>query len=269
MYEIIFEADTSKGKLFDVALLWAIVLSVLAVFLESVASIERDYGDFLRTAEWVFTILFTIEYVLRIICTRRPITYVRSFFGVIDLLAVIPTYLSLFFVGSHYLIVIRTVRLLRVFRVLKLVRFVTEAETLMGALRASGRKIIVFLGGVLTLVIIVGSAMYVIEGQENGFTSIPKSVYWAVVTLTTVGYGDVIPQTPLGQFLSAILMILGYAIIAVPTGIVSVELARSELGSFSGKICHACNRGEHMMNADYCKFCGEKLVGIQGGSKEQ
>lgn len=259
LHEIIFEADTPAGKLFDILLLLAILLSVVAVMLETVEAIGVDYGPQLRTLEWIFTILFTIEYVVRIICVKRPWKYVTSFYGIIDLLAVIPTYLSLVVAGTHSLIVIRAVRLLRVFRILKLARYLGEAAVLMRALRASKPKIIVFLGGVFTLVIIIGTVMYLVEGSDSGFTSIPKSTYWAIVTLTTVGYGDITPQTPLGQFLSAFVMVMGYGIIAVPTGIVSVELSKVQRESIDTHACTECGRIGHDADARFCKFCGGAL----------
>ena len=228
LYTIIFESDTPAGKAFDVALLIAILLSVLVVTLESVSWIRAGYSKWIKDAEWAFTVLFTIEYGLRIYCAPRRIHYVRSFYGIIDLISIIPTYLSLFIAGTQYALVIRSLRLLRVFRVLKLTHFLGEAEVLRKAMNQSAAKIIVFIGVVLTMVFIVGALMYLIEGPENGFTSIPTSVYWAVVTLTTVGYGDIAPQTVAGQTLATIVMIMGYGIIAVPTGIVSVEMSRAE-----------------------------------------
>ena len=225
LHEIIFEADTPAGKLFDVVLMWSIILSVVAVMLDSVTAVRVQYGWLLYAIEWFFTILFTVEYALRLISVGRPLKYATSFFGIVDLLAIIPTYLSLIIPGSQYLLVVRILRVLRVFRVLKLAHYLGEANLLMQALSASYRKISVFLFTVLTLVIIFGSLMYLIEGQENGFTSIPRGVYWAIVTLTTVGYGDISPQTALGQTLAALIMILGYGIIAVPTGIVTVEMS--------------------------------------------
>lgn len=228
LYHIIFESDTAAGKAFDVALLIAILLSVLTVMLESVRSIVSDYGTSIRTLEWVFTVMFTIEYFLRIYCARNRIGYIRSFYGIVDLISIIPTYLSLVVVGTQYVLMIRILRLLRVFRVLKLYHFLGEAEVLGKALRQSAAKITVFIGTVVTLIFIVGSLMYLIEGPENGFTSIPVSIYWAIVTLTTVGYGDIAPQTIAGQTLASVVMILGYGIIAVPTGIVSVEISKAD-----------------------------------------
>ncbi|MCA9839079.1 MAG: ion transporter [Trueperaceae bacterium] len=254
---IIFEHDTAAAKLFDVVLLWAIVLSVVLVMLESVASFRLRYGGPLRGLEWLFTALFTLEYLLRLYTAYNRAKYIRSFYGVVDLLAILPSYLSLFLTGTQYFIVIRSLRLLRVFRVLKLVQFVGEASILTRALRASRAKIIVFLVTVVTLVIIIGSLMFLIEGPANGFHNIPVSVYWAIVTLTTVGYGDIAPKTPLGQFFSALVMILGYAIIAVPTGIVSVELSRAEKAA--ERTCTHCDNSHHDSDALYCKRCGKAL----------
>lgn len=259
LHEIIFEADTPAGRLFDVLLLWAIVLSVCSVMLESVASMRDNFGSELRALEWFFTGLFTLEYLARIASVQSPRRYIFSFFGLIDLLAIIPTYISLIIASSQYLLVIRSIRLLRVFRVLKLVRYLGAADGLAKALHASRPKITVFLGAVFTIVLIVGTLMFLVEGEQNGFTSIPKGVYWAVVTLTTVGYGDIVPQTPIGQFLSAIIMIMGYGVIAVPTGIVSVELSRIDKDHVTTQACPECCREGHMDDAIYCKFCGQRL----------
>ena len=259
IHEIIFEADTPAGKAFDVSLMVLIILSVVAVMLESTALVAERYGFWLRAFEWTVTVIFTIEYVLRLYSVRRPARYARSFFGIVDLLAILPSYLSLIIPGAQSLLVIRALRLLRVFRVLKLAHFVGEASELTLALRASARKIIVFLGAVLTIVIIVGSMMYLIEGEANGFTSIPTSIYWAIVTMTTVGYGDIAPQTPLGKILASIIMIMGYGIIAVPTGLVSVELAGVVRKGVSTKACPDCGAGGHAPDAVHCKFCGAKL----------
>lgn len=257
--QIIFEVDTPTGRAFDIALLITILLSTALIMLESVASYRMRYGELLRDLEWLFTALFTAEYFARIYTARDRRKYLSSFFGIVDLLAILPGYLSLLFVGSQYFIVIRALRLLRVFRVLKLVRFLGEANTLTNALRASRKKIIVFMIAILTLVVLMGSAMYLIEGPENGFTSIPISVYWAIVTLTTVGYGDIAPKTPFGQFLSAALMILGYGVIAVPTGIVTTEL--SLVARESGALpCPHCGRSGHTADAVFCKYCGGALA---------
>ena len=259
LFEIIFEADTPAGKWFDIVLIICILLSVITVMLDSVSAIRAKHGDLLYAVEWFFTILFTIEYILRLICIGKPIRYAVSFFGIVDLLAILPTYLSLLFFGSRYLLVVRVLRVLRIFRVLKLGHHTKEAAVLRTALYASRRKILVFLSVVLTLVVIIGSLIYVIEKEENGFTSIPRSVYWAIVTLTTVGYGDISPETGLGQFLAAIVMILGYSIIAVPTGIVTVELSRVHAQQASCQACPNCSAEGHDRDAVYCKFCGTKL----------
>ena len=258
LHEVIFEADTPAGKAFDVSLLALILLSVLAVMLDSVSWVNEEYGDRMRVVEWVFTIVFTIEYLLRLYSVRRPLQYAFSFFGLVDLVAIIPTYLSLVVAGTQSLVVIRALRLLRVFRVLKLAQYLGEADELLRALRASRAKITVFLGTVLTVVLIMGSAMYLIEGEKAGFTSIPTGMYWAIVTMTTVGYGDITPTTVLGQMLSALLMIMGYGIIAVPTGIVSAELVRVPK-AVSTQACPSCSAEGHDHDATHCKFCGHKL----------
>jgi voltage-gated potassium channel len=257
MYEIIFEADTPTGKFFDVSLLILIVLSVIVVLVDSVAGIHSKYGDVLLIAEWCFTVLFTIEYLLRILTSHRPSKYIFSFYGIIDLLAILPTYLSLVLAGSQYLLVIRMLRLLRVFRVLKLTRYVGASKVLAVALRNSRHKIVVFLEVVLTLVVVMGSIMYMVEGPENGFNSIPNSIYWAIVTLTTVGYGDIAPQTFLGQAIASVVMIIGYAIIAIPTGIISVEMAKAT--QTNTQDCRNCHCTSHDDDAKYCKKCGNEL----------
>ena len=259
IYEVIFEADTPSGKLFDVLLIVAILLSVTVVFLESIEVLKNDYGRIFYALEWGFTILFTIEYLLRIICVNKPLKYIFSFYGIIDFLSIAPTYLSLIIVGSQYLLAIRILRLLRVFRVFKLTHLLTQSNILVGALKASRAKIAVFLFAVLTSVVVIGAIIYVVEGPENGFTSIPVSMYWAIVTLTTVGYGDISPQTPLGQFIASIVMILGYAIIAVPTGIVSVEIASAAKKQVTTQVCPNCLSEGHDKDATHCKYCGEKL----------
>lgn len=262
LHEVIFEADTTAGKAFDVSLLVLIVLSVLLVMLESIQTVSAAYSTWFYTAEWVLTVAFTIEYLLRIICVRKPWHYIRSFYGVIDLLAILPTYLSLFLPGTQYLLVVRSMRLLRVFRIFKLVSFLKESRILVSALRASRIKITLFLTFVVMLAIIIGSLMYVVEtGQGSGFSSIPKSIYWAVVTLTTVGYGDIAPSTALGQFLATCVMILGYAVIAVPTGIVSAELfnTKEESNFNNTQACRSCGKGGHDIDAAYCKYCGAFL----------
>lgn len=258
-YEVIFEADTPAGKAFDVLLIAAILVSVVVVMLDSVEEIAATYRVPFRRAEWFFTALFTVEYVLRLFAVRRPSSYALSFFGVVDLLAVLPTYLSLLIPGGQYLIVIRILRVLRVFRVLKLAHYMGEAHVLIQALRQSRFKITVFLFTVMTVVVVVGALLYLIEGAEAGFTSIPRSVYWAIVTLTTVGYGDIAPLTPVGQTLAAMVMILGYAIIAVPTGIITVELSQASRGKPPEMVCSGCGSRGHDTDARHCKQCGRKL----------
>ncbi|WP_207420323.1 ion transporter [Desertivirga brevis] len=254
LYIVIFHSDTPGGRRFDIALLWLIVLSVGVVFMESIASVRKEYALLITAAEWCFTILFTIEFVARVFSSPNRYRYIFSFYGMIDLLSILPAYLALFIPNLQYLLVIRALRLLRVFRILKLTRFLKEGNVLAVALRASMYKIVVFLTTVITLVIVVGTMMYVIEGEKNGFTSIPISIYWAIVTITTVGYGDISPSTPLGQFLAALLMILGYGIIAVPTGIVSSEITRI---SNSGLLpCPNCNHMIFPANARFCGNCG-------------
>lgn len=259
LHEIIFEADTPAGKWFDIALLICILVSVIVVMLDSMAGFRKDHSMLLYGLEWAFTVLFTIEYCLRLFCVERPLKYATSFLGLVDLFSILPTYVSLFVPGSQYLIVIRVLRVLRVFRVFKLVYFLKEAKVLSVALKNSRRKIIVFLATVMTLVVIFGSLMYLIEGAQNGFTSIPKSIYWAIVTLTTVGYGDISPSTGLGQGLASLVMILGYAIIAVPTGIVTSELALSSRKKVSTQACPSCMAQDHDADAVYCKICSAKL----------
>jgi len=257
---IIFEADTPAGKAFDVALLVAIVASVLAVMLDSVPSVRAEYGRALDAAEWIFTLLFSIEYVLRLVSVPLPWHYARSFFGIVDLLAVLPTYLSLLLPGAEHLLVIRAIRLVRIFRVFKLGRFLGEASLLSEALSRSRHKIIVFLGSIAILVTILGTAMYLIEGEEHGFDNIPLSVYWAIVTMTTVGYGDMAPQTGLGKALSAVVMILGYAIIAVPTGIVTAEIVETAAArKVTTRCCPNCMSEGHQNTAVYCRDCGSSL----------
>lgn len=259
LYEIIFGTDTPAGKAFDVVLIWSILFSIVIVIFESVQSIRRVYGDILYGIEWFFTVLFTIEYILRLISVKRRLGYIFSFFGLVDLLSILPTYLSIFVPGSQSLLTIRILRLLRVFRVFKLTHYTREARVIMTALRASGRKIGVFISAVLAIVVIVGSIMYVLEGEKNGFADIPTSIYWAIVTLTTVGYGDLSPQTPFGKALASFLMIMGYGIIAVPTGIVTVELSQSAKNDEAMRTCPECNISGHAADAEFCRACGEKL----------
>jgi voltage-gated potassium channel len=257
LHTVIFEADTLGGKVFDIALLTTILLSIVTVCLESVASIDAEYHQPLRIAEWIFTILFTIEYILRIICVRRPLGYIFSFYGITDLLAVLPTWLTLVDLGTRYGVVVRGLRLIRIFRVLKLGRLVFDAGSLGRALMASRGKIVVFLTTILIIVVIVGAAMHVIEGPENGFTSIPQGMYWGIVTMTTVGYGDIVPSTVPGKILATIIMILGYSLIVVPTGIITAELTRAK--PLTTQVCPDCSREGHDQDATHCKYCGGKL----------
>lgn len=262
-YVVIFESDTPAGRRFDLLLLGAIVLSVITVMLDSVASVHQRYGVLLKGLEWAFTLLFTLEYIARLLCVNRPLRYARSFFGVIDLLSILPTWLAIFFPQSRFLVDVRVLRLLRVFRILKLAQHLREASLLKQALVASRHKITVFLMVVIGLVTVLGTLMYVIEDEANGFTSIPKSIYWAIVTLTTVGYGDIAPKSPLGQALASLVMIIGYAILAVPTGIFSAELARAmsqpveeEITSRSCPECLATGLDDE---AVFCQFCAYRL----------
>lgn len=257
--EIIFEADTRAGRIFDLALIWSILISVAVVMLDSVRAVRVMHHELLIAVEWFFTILFTIEYLLRLGCIGRPARYATSFFGAVDLLAILPTYLSIFFPGSQYLLVIRILRVLRIFRVLKLVQVLDEADVMTRALRASSRRILVFFSTVLTLVVIFGSVMYLIEGEEHGFTSIPRSIYWAIVTMTTVGYGDISPATAFGQIVASVVMMLGFAIIAVPTGIVASEMTRAGNRPVSTQVCPQCAREGHDLDARFCKQCGGLL----------
>jgi voltage-gated potassium channel len=259
LHEIIFEADTPAGKLFDLLLLLSICGSVVVVMLESVLAVRQRFGPELRALEWTFTVLFTVEYLLRLASVRHPRRYMTSTFGLIDLLAVFPTWLSLVLPGAQNLLVLRSLRLLRIFRILKLAEYLREASVLWQALRASRRKIFVFLLTVVTIVVVVGALMYVIEGEAHGFTSIPLSIYWAVVTLTTVGYGDLAPATVPGRVLATIVMLLGYGIIAVPTGIVTAELTRSAAPPVSTQACPGCGIQGHEVDAAFCRRCGTRL----------
>ncbi len=261
IYNIIFGTDTPAGRSFDIILLWLIILSVTVVILESVNSLRESYHDLFMDLEWIFTIVFTLEYLLRIFTSPKPLKYITSFYGIIDLLAILPSYLGLLFDTSTFLLTIRALRLLRMFRVFKLGRYLKEAAILVKALQMSIRKIVVFFGVVLTLVLILGSLLYLIEGEENGFTSIPQSIYWAIVTITTVGYGDIAPATVLGKILASIAMLTGYSIIAVPTGIITIELGRTVKSdrSSNSKSCKNCSHDAHDQDALYCKNCGTKL----------
>lgn len=258
---IIFFADRPSEKLFDVLLIIAIVISVVIVMLETVEGLNAKYGQAFRICEWVFTGMFTIEYGLRLYSSSRPLRYARSFYGVVDLFSILPSFIDLLFPGARYLMALRSLRALRIFRVLKLVQFIGEAEMLQTAILSSFRKILVFIFSIITIVSVMGAAMYLIEGHENGFTSIPKSVYWAIVTLTTVGYGDISPNTPLGQIVASVIMIAGYGIIAVPTGIVTAEITRASLvnNRRSTTRCSSCGHSDHSDRARFCPNCGHDL----------
>jgi len=260
LFIIIFESDTRAGKLFDVALLWAIVISVTVVMLDSVASLSARYGSLFTVLEWGFTLLFTAEYFARLSCVRRPDRYARSFFGIVDLLSVLPTYLALFLPGFHSLMDIRLLRLLRIFRILKLTEYIHEYRRLGIALRASRRKVFVFIGTVFMLVVLIGTVMYLVEGPQNGFTSIPIAVYWAITTVTTVGFGDVTPKTDLGRTIASFSMLLGWGILAVPTGIVTSEMTSQRFREIDrARRCLTCGSTDHLERAHYCQACGAKL----------
>ena len=261
IFTIIFGTETRAGRTFDVVLLWMIILSVSVVVLESVRPLRESYHDMFMNVEWFFTIAFTLEYLLRVFTSPKPWRYITSFFGIIDLLAILPTYLGLLYDTSTFLLTIRALRLLRMFRVFKLGRYVKEAAILVKALQQSIHKIVIFFGAVLTMVLILGSLLYLIEGEENGFTSIPQGVYWAIVTITTVGYGDIAPVTILGKILASIAMLTGFSIIAVPTGIISVEISKAVKaeGKNLSRACINCGFDSHDQDAVYCKICGTKL----------
>jgi voltage-gated potassium channel len=261
LFEIIFKADTLAGKIFDLLLLVFIVVSVVSVTMETIPGLDESFKKQLFYAEWFFTIMFTVEYFARIYSLKRPKAYIFSFFGVIDFLAILPSYITLIYAGSQYFVVLRVFRLLRVFKILRMVEFLGEAEVLRNAVKASLPKIFVFLITVFCIVIIMGTIIYKVEGPENGFTSIPRSMYWTIVTLTTVGYGDIVPKTTLGQFISSILMIVGYGLIAVPTGIVTANLTQKQKNRIVPETttCLACGSSEHLSGARFCKDCGEVL----------
>ncbi|MEJ1336797.1 MAG: ion transporter [Candidatus Sedimenticola sp. (ex Thyasira tokunagai)] len=256
MHEIIFEADTHAGKIFDAALLVAIIIAVITVMLDSVKEIQQQYSAILQFIEWTLTLLFTIEYGLRLWSVRHPLHYAKSFFGIVDLLAILPAYLSLIFVGSQSLMVIRVIRLLRVFRIFKMARYLSEVMVLMHALRATRHKITVFLMSMLILALILGTLMYVVEGEKSGFASIPAGFYWAIVTLTTVGYGDLAPLTLPGQVLAAVAMLLGYSMIIIPIGIFAVEVVKRHGKAPTTQACPDCMKEGHDEDAIYCKYCG-------------
>lgn len=259
IYTVIFGTDTPAGKRFDVILIATILLSVVIVILDSVSRVAEPYGHYLKAAEWVLTIAFTLEYAVRIYVSPKPWGYVRSFYGIVDLLSILPTYLGLFYADIGYLLIIRLLRVLRVFRVLKLIRYISEANLLGRAMFMSRRKILVFFSSVLILAVIFGSLMFVVEGPSNGFTSIPRSVYWTIVTITTVGYGDITPHTVMGQLIATLVMLTGYSIIAVPTGIFTAEIAQEMQRQRTQKVCQNCHSAGHEGDADYCRKCGAEL----------
>ena len=261
-FNVVFESDTRAGKIFDVILIVAILLSVAAVLADSVASVALRHGALLTALEWVFTILFTVEYITRLSCVERPMRYARSFYGIVDLIAVLPTYLAVFFPEAALLIDVRILRLLRILRIFKLTAYLTEYDLLANAMAASRRKIMVFLSVVVMIVLIVGTLMYVIEGPKHGFTSIPFAIYWAISTLSTVGYGDVVPRTDIGRALATVMMLIGWGILAVPTGIVTAEMTAQRFRGrqFPHKRCRECGSEDHEDDAGYCRICGAKLV---------
>ncbi len=258
IHSIIFEADTRAGKIFDILLFVTIAFSVIVVMLNSDRELHEKFGDLFLAIEWIITILFTLEYLFRIYAVKKPLKYIFSFYGIIDFLSILPTYISLFVTGAHMLLVIRMLRLMRIFRVFKLARYINASNVLLTALKNSRTKIVVFLEVVMIIVVITGSIMYLVEGDDSGFTSIPKSIYWAIVTITTVGYGDIAPQTILGQTIASMLMIVGFAIIAVPTSIIGSELVKYKTHT-NTQVCQSCNFNEHDDDAKYCKKCGESL----------
>ncbi|QNK02916.1 ion transporter [Dyella telluris] len=259
-FHIIFGHDDAPGRLFDLILIIAILSSIIVTMLDTVMDLHQRFARVFYVLEWGFTVAFTVEYLMRLSVVAKPKRYALSFFGIVDLLAVLPTYLSLLVTGSQYLLVIRAVRILRIFRVLKMTRYVGEADLLWSTLVKARRKIFIFISTILTLVLIFGALMYLVEGPENGFTSIPRAMYWAVVTMTTVGFGDITPHTPLGQILTSLIMLVGYSIIAVPTGIFAAELAASIRETHRQAVCTACGMQGHQADAQFCRGCGAPLA---------
>lgn len=259
LYMVVFESDTRAGLLFDQALLVAILASVAVVMLESIAPATSRYHGVLGALEWFFTVIFTIEYVARLACVERPLRYARSFFGIVDAVSFLPTYLAVFVPQLHALIDVRVLRMLRVFRILKLTKYLAEYQLLGAALRNSSRKIAVFLTAVVMIVVTLGTVMYVVEGPSNGFTSIPTAIYWAISTLTTVGFGDIVPRTDLGRFIASLVMLMGWGVLAVPTGIVTAEMTSQRLRAVTGQGCQQCGAGEHVADARFCRKCGARL----------
>lgn len=258
-YSVIFGTDTPAGQHFDIALIYLILFSVLAVVLSSIGSLQAQYGAWLFKLEWAFTLLFSMEYLLRIYSSPKPLRYIFSFYGFVDLLSIIPTYVALLFPGANYWLVVRLLRVLRIFRVFKLVRYLSEANLLLRSMYAARRKVLVFFTAVLVLCVIFGSLMFLVEGPDNGFTSIPRSIYWTIVTITTVGYGDITPQTVIGQIIATMAMLTGYSIIAIPTGIFTAEIAREMITESNNRQCNVCNRIGHRAEAEYCFQCGVTL----------
>lgn len=258
-YRVIFGTDTSAGQRFDIALIYFILFSVLAIVLSSIESLQAQYGAWLFRLEWAFTLLFSMEYLLRIYSSPKPLRYIFSFYGLVDLLSIIPTYVALLFPGANYWLVVRLLRVLRIFRVFKLVRYLSEANLLLRSMYAARRKVLVFFMAVLVLCVIFGSLMFLVEGPDNGFTSIPRSIYWTIVTITTVGYGDITPQTVIGQIIATMAMLTGYSIIAIPTGIFTAEIAREMITESNNRQCNVCNRVGHHAEAEYCFQCGVTL----------
>lgn len=258
-YRVIFGTDTAAGQRFDIALIYFILLSVLAVVLSSIGSLQAQYGAWLFKIEWAFTLLFSMEYLLRIYSSPKPLRYIFSFYGLVDLLSIIPTYVALLFPGANYWLVVRLLRVLRIFRVFKLVRYLSEANLLLRSMYAARRKVLVFFTVVLVLCVIFGSLMFLVEGPDNGFSSIPRSIYWTIVTITTVGYGDITPQTVIGQIIATMAMLTGYSIIAIPTGIFTAEIAREMITESNNRQCNVCNRIGHHAEAEYCFQCGVTL----------
>ena len=259
LYLVIFGTETPAGRRFDLVLIFAILLSIGVLFLDSVSAVHAQIGPLLTSLEWAFTLLFTLEYGLRIYCAQNRLAYMRSFYGLIDMLAVLPNYLVIFIPGANFLLMVRLIRVFRILRILKLIRYVNEANVLFRSLNQSRRKITVFFGCLFILVTLFGSLLYVVEGPGNGFTSIPVSIYWAIVTITTVGFGDITPQTSLGQGIAAVSMLMGYAIIAVPTGIITAELGREMRREYDNRHCPQCDKGEHERDAKFCKYCGGEM----------
>lgn len=256
---VIFGTDTPAGRYFDLALIVCIVLSVGLVFIDTVAAVHNQYGQYIRVAEWMFTIIFTLEYGLRLYCSAHPLKYARSFYGLVDLLSVLPSYLALFFPGANFTLVIRILRLFRIFRVLKLLRYLSEGNLLLKAMMLSSRKVVMFFFSVSLIIMVLGAIMYVVEGPDNGFSSIPKSIYWTIVTITTVGYGDITPQTDLGQAIAAFTMLLGYSIIAIPTGILTAEISQEMGRTRDLRRCSNCLKTGHENDAVFCNHCGSEL----------